>query len=112
MLRSLAVLAVLVALVAFAPAAPAAPEPGITASPFTNYLLVRVLPNGREVTLATFAVTSWDSQEQLIRATAFAAAGQNRTNNPSWRLIMYGPIDPPGTYWTDDDRVWDSLQQP
>jgi len=88
--------------------ASAAPPPGITADPYTNYLLVRVLPNGTEKDLAAFEVTSWDSQEQLVRAVAFQAAAQQRTNNPSWRLILYGPIDPPLTYWTDDDRIWDS----
>jgi hypothetical protein len=107
MKRILALATVVVAL-ALAGPSPAAPPPGITADPFTNYLLVRVLPNGTEKELVAFEVTSWDSQEQLIRTVAFQAAQQERTNNPSWRLIMYGPIDPPLTYWTDDDRIWDS----
>lgn len=111
MKKVISLVLVFLALVLAAPAV-AAPEPGITADPFTNYLLVRVLPNGREVEVATFAVTSWDSQEQLIRATAFQAARQQRTNNPSWVLIMYGPIDPPLTYWTDDDRIWTSALLP
>lgn len=100
---------VLIALVLATPVV-AAPEPGITQDPFTNYLLTRVLPNGRETVVGTFEVTSWDSQEQLIRATAFAASRQNRTNNPSWTLVLYGPIDPPSTYWTNDDRIWTSAQ--
>lgn len=89
------------------PATVAAPPPGVTADPTTNYVLTRVLPNGNEKDLATFQVTDWE-QSTLIREVALQAARQNRVNNPSWRLILYGPVDPPVTYWTDDDRVWDS----
>jgi hypothetical protein len=107
-MRRLLVLVSVVAALAVSVPAVAAPPPGLPYDPYTNYLLVRVLPNGTEKELAAFEVTSWDSQEQLIRSVALQAARQQRTNNPSWRLILYGPIDPPLTYWTDGDRVWDS----
>ena len=107
MRRLLAVMVVVVAFVLAVPAL-AAPPPNLPYDPFTHYLLVRLLPNGTEKELAGFEVTSWDSQEQLIRSVALEAARQQRTNNPSWRLILYGPVDPPFTYWTDDDRIWGS----
>ena len=91
-----------------APGSAVAAPPQTTADPFTNYLVTRVLPNKNEIVLATFAVTSWDSQEQAIRAATFQYVDQQRLNNPSWRIVMYGPIDPPETYWTNDDRIWDS----
>lgn len=109
-------LAVAVASLALVPSAMASPDPNDNAldgvDPLTNYVLTRILPNGRETVLGTFQVTSWDSQEQLIRSVAFEAARQNRTNNPSWRLVLYGPIDPPSTFWTDGDRIWTSDTQP
>ncbi len=88
-----------------------APPPGSSFDPLTHYLLTRVLPNRTEVILDGFEVTSWDDQEQLIRAVAFDAARQRRTNNPSWTLMLYGPTDPPSTYWTNDDRIWTSAQE-
>lgn len=103
-------LVIVLAALALSAQATAAPPPGSEFDPYTHYLLTRVLPNGNEVILDGFEVTSWDSQEQLIRAVAFEAARQQRTNNPSWTLVMYGPIDPPSTYWTDDDRIWTSAQ--
>lgn len=100
------------AALALSSSAVAAPPPGEPADPFTNYILTRILPNGNERVLETFEVTSWGDQELLIRAVAFEAVRQNRTNNPSWRLVLYGPIDPPSTYWTDGDRIWTSDTQP
>jgi hypothetical protein len=75
--------------------------------PTTNFVVTRILPNGSERVLASATVTD-ATQEQVIRQTAFLAARQNRTNNPSWRIVIYGPVDPPSTFWTNDDRVWDS----
>jgi hypothetical protein len=108
MLKRLLMLVSVVAALAVTVPAVAAPPPDLPYDPFTHYLLVRLLPNGTEKELAAFEVTSWDDQEQLIRSVAFQAARQQRTNNPSWRLILYGPVDPPFTYWTDDDRIWGS----
>ena len=87
----------------------AAPDPAdlVGVDPYTTFVVTRILPNQREIVLDTASVTDWDS-EQLIRATALEAARQNRTNNPSWRIVIYGPIDPPSTFWTNDDRIWDS----
>jgi len=103
------IVTIVVTIAALAVSAPAvAAPPQSTANPLTNYLVTRVLPNKSEVVLDTFLVTSWDSQEQAIRATALQYATLQRTNNPSWRVVLYGPIDPPSTYWTDDDRIWDS----
>lgn len=103
------IITTLVAIAALAVASPAvAAPPPTTADPFTNYLVTRVLPNKSEVVLDTFLVTSWDSQEQAIRAATFQYVNLQRTNNPSWRIVMYGPVDPPFTYWTNDDRIWDS----
>lgn len=65
-----------------------------------------MLPNGNEIALGTFLVTSWDEQEQVIRAVSFQYADEQRINNPSWQVIIYGPTD--GWYWTIDDRIWDS----
>lgn len=110
MRRFLSLLAIAAAFVV--PATATAAPPQSTADPFTNYLVTRVLPNKSEVVLATFLVTSWDSQEQAIRAATFQYVDQQRLNNPSWRIVMYGPIDPPETYWTNDDRIWDSAVNP
>ena len=102
-------LAALFAALALAAPVAAAPDPGDLegVDPYTTFVITRILPNGNEKVLATASVTDWE-QEQLVRAVAIGAAQQNRTNNPSWRIVIYGPIDPPSTFWTDDDRIWDS----
>jgi hypothetical protein len=83
--------------------------PPVTAGidPLVTFVVTRILPNQRETILGTASITETD-KDAVVRATAQAAARQNRTNNPSWRIVIYGPIDPPATWYTNDDRVWDS----
>jgi hypothetical protein len=85
-----------------------APPPGSPADPTRSFCLTRRLPNGTETILGTNTVSDINvlSEEQAVRAVATEAATQQRTNNPAWRLFLYGPTN--GGYWTDDDRVWDS----
>ena len=85
----------------------AAPDPDPTIDPFTTFAVYRILPNQREVLLGSASMNETNG-DALVRATAQAAARQNRTNNPSWRIVIYGPIDPPGTWYTNGDRIWDS----
>lgn len=103
------ILAALAAALILAVPATAAPDSDdlVGVDPYTTFVVTRILPNQREVVLGTASVEDWDA-EQLIRATALAAARQNRTNNPSWRIVIYGPIDPPFTFYTNGDRIWDS----
>ncbi len=70
-----------------------------------SFLVVRRLANGNNRELATVQITDI-SQEQIIRETALQAARQNRTNNPAWRILIYGPTN--GGPYTEDDIVWDS----
>lgn len=90
--------------------ATAAPNPDdlVGVDPYTTFVVTRILPNQREVVLATASVDAGYTSDQVIRETVQAAARQNRTNNPSWRIVIYGPIDPPSTFWTNGDRIWDS----
>lgn len=88
---------------------PAPNNPGV--DPYTHYLATRILPNGNEQVLDSFEVTSWDDQEQVIRQVTFDYARLQRINNPAWRIVIYGPIDPPATAYTDDDRIWGSWLQ-
>ena len=103
------ILAVVFAALVLASPVAAAPDPDdlVGVDPYTTFVITRILPNQREIVLDTASITDWDS-EQLIRATALGAARQNRTNNPSWRIVIYGPIDPPSTFYTNGDRIWDS----
>jgi hypothetical protein len=82
-----------------------APDPADIPDPENSYVATRLLPNGREPVLAIQSISDW-TQEQVIRAAAFLAARQNRTNNPAWRIFIYGPSN--GGPITDDDRIWDS----
>lgn len=98
----------LVLAVPTAGAAPSQSDPDLAGvDPFATFVVTRILPNGNERVLGTAAIESVE-QEQLIRSVALAAGRQNRTNNPSWRIVIYGPIDLPSTWYTDDDRIWDS----
>lgn len=73
--------------------------------PESQYWVVRRMPNGSNRELGVFSITDW-SQTQLIREVALQAARQNRTNNPAWRILIYGPTN--GGPHTEDDIVWDS----
>lgn len=83
------------------------PPPQAAAAPENEYLVVRRLPNGDNVTLDTFAYDETSqTDEQRIRQITLDAARQQRTNNPAWRIIIYGPTN--GGPYTDDDIIWDS----
>jgi hypothetical protein len=85
-----------------------APDPDdITVDPYKGFVLTRILPNQREVVLAQAEITE-EQGDEIIRQIALEAGRQNRTNNPAWVLVVYGPIDPPSTFYTNGDRVWDS----
>lgn len=78
----------------------------VAASPETEFLVVRRLPNGQDRELARFTWTGTSEDDARVRAIAFEAARQNRTNNPAWLILIFGPAN--GTTWTDDDIVWSS----
>lgn len=80
--------------------------PPVAASPETEFLVVRRLSNGRDIELARFAWTGTVEDDARVRAIAFEAARQNRTNNPAWLILIFGPAN--GPTWTDDDIVWSS----
>lgn len=94
------------------PAGFAAPDPNDNllegADPFNSFVVTRILPNQREVALAVLPLADGWTTSTVVRDVTLQAARQNRTNNPSWTIVVYGPIDPPLTFWTNDDRVWDS----
>lgn len=110
-MRRIALAFVAVAALAVASPAVAAPDPDdlVGVNPQTHFVACRILPNQREIVLQTY---DWNdgalSTEQAIRQTILSFARTQRVNNPSWRIVIYGPIDPPSTFWTNDDRVWDS----
>jgi hypothetical protein len=95
--------------------APAAPEvfggnppTGLPYDPYQTYLVTRQLPNGNELFLEAFTVSADWGNQQAIRAVTLDYVDQQKTNNPAWRILLYGPIDPPLTYWTADDIIWNS----
>lgn len=75
-----------------------------------TYRLTRLRSNNTETILGEWTVDDMSAagltQEQLIRQTAFDAAEQQRTNNPAWHLLLYGPTN--GGPYTRDDVIWDS----
>jgi hypothetical protein len=76
--------------------------------PFTTFLVTRQLPNGNELFLAAYSIADDFGNEQAIRALTYQYVDQQKVNNPAWRILLYGPIDPPSTYWTADDIIWNS----
>lgn len=82
-----------------------APDP--VANPEETFVVTRLLPNGRENTIDTF---DWGdgtlSQEQAVRQVVEEFVREQRTNNPAWVILVYGPTN--GGPHTDDDRIWDS----
>lgn len=102
---------VLIALaLALAVPAQAAPDPDDLAGvdPYTTFVVARILPNGSERVLGTASLEDGYTTDQIVREAVLVASRQNRINNPSWRIVIYGPIDPPQLWYTDGDRVWDS----
>ena len=98
---------VFAALVLAAPAA-AAPNQNCCTDPFNQFVATRILPNGNEVTLAVYSLEAGYTTDQAVRETVFAFVRAERVNNPAWVIVIYGPVDPPFTFYTDDDRIWDS----
>jgi hypothetical protein len=101
-----AFIAAAVVVLALAGGALALPPPNTNADPTLNFLVTRILPNGNEIVLDTFAWTGSQADEERIRQLALSFGRLNRTNNPAWHVVVYGPTD--GAYWTEDDRVWSS----
>lgn len=99
--------ALVVALALLSPTASAAPDADATIDPYTTFAVYRVLPNQRETLLFSASMSETDG-DAVIRSVAQQAARQNRTNNPAWVIVIYGPIDPPQTWYTNGDRIWDS----
>lgn len=78
-------------------------------SPQNEYLIVRLLPNGQEIVLDRFSIVSQEEDNQAVVALAADAARRHRTNNPAWRILIYGPSNT--DTWTRDDVIWDSLTE-
>lgn len=81
-----------------------APNP--VPNPDLTFVVTRILPNGRETTLATYSLEAGFTTDQVIRATVLQFARAERVNNPAWVIVIYGPSN--GGPHTNDDRVWDS----
>lgn len=103
------VAALAVALVLASPVS-SAPSPGDLSGvdPFSTFVVTRILPNGNERVLATATLEDGWTTSTVIREVVLSAARQQRINNPAWVIVIYGPIDPPFTWYTNGDRVWDS----
>lgn len=82
--------------------------PQVAHDPFTTFLVTRQLPNENELFLEAFTVADDFSNEQAVRQLVYQYASLNKTNNPAWRILLYGPIDPPSTYWGAGDIIWNS----
>jgi hypothetical protein len=106
------VAATVLALALAVPVAQAAPDPAdqglVGVDPFNSFVVTRILPNQRETVLAALPLEEGWTTSTVVREVALQAARQQRTNNPAWVIIIYGPVDPPFTFWTNQDRVWDS----
>ena len=97
---------------AFTGGAVAVPEvfggnpPAGVADPEHTFLVTRQLPNENELLLNTFTTDSGYTNDQAIRDATYTYSKLQRTNNPSWRIIIYGPTN--GGYYTADDIIWNS----
>ena len=105
-MRRVVLACVAVVACAFPAAALAAPPPGASTDPGYNFIVTRVLPNGTEKVLDLFAVTDDFQTEQAVRTVTLNYVYLQKTNNPAWLIVLYGPTD--GQYWTDDDAIWNS----
>ena len=76
--------------------------------PEWTFLVARILPNGNEIVLGTFAYSDSEGNQQAIRTISQEAARQNRTNNPAWRIVIYCPTNSPLEWYVNGDRCWDS----
>jgi len=88
----------------------AAPDPGdlVGVDPFNAFVATRILPNGNEKVLAVYTLEAGYTTDAVIRAAVLAFVRAERVNNPAWVIVIYGPVDPPFTFYTNGDRVWDS----
>src|SRR3990167_273328 len=102
------ILAVLFAALVLAAPVAAAPNTNCCSDPFNQFVATRILPNGNEVTLAVYSLEAGYTNDQAVRETVFAFVRAERVNNPAWVIVIYGPVDPPFTFYTNDDRIWDS----
>lgn len=93
---------------ALASGASAAPPPNCCDDPFNQFVITRVLPNGNEVKLGLYSLEAGYTTDQVVRREVYVFACSQRLNNPAWVVVVYGPIDPPATFYTDGDRIWDS----
>lgn len=50
--------------------------------------------------------TGTQEDEDRVRQIILESARQNRTNNPAWLILIFGPAN--GPTWTDDDIIWSS----
>jgi len=99
--------ALFAALVLAAPVA-AAPNTNCCSDPFNQFVATRILPNGNEVTLDVFQLEEGWTTSTVVREVVLSSVRQERVNNPAWVIVVYGPVDPPFTFYTNDDRIWDS----
>lgn len=108
-MRVLSLAVVFVSALVLAGPASSAPPVVNGVDPEWNFLVARILPNGNEQVLGTFAYTGSEADQQLIRSLSQEAARQNRTNNPAWRIVIYCPTNSPLEWYVNGDRCWDSL---
>jgi hypothetical protein len=106
MKRLLLVAAIVLAV--FAASASAAPNTNCCTNPYLQFVITRLLPNQNEITLATYSVEEGYTSDQVVRQQVYLFACSTRLNNPAWVVIVYGPVDPPFTFYTNGDRIWDS----
>ena len=104
------IIAVLFAALALAAPVAAAPDPAdlVGVDPFNAFVATRILPNSNEKVLAVYTLEAGYTTDQAVRETVFAFVRAERVNNPAWVIVIYGPVDPPFTFYTNDDRIWDS----
>jgi opacity protein-like surface antigen len=107
-MKRILLVSIIAALALTATPVQAAPNPNCCSDPYNQFVATRILPNGNEVTLAVYSLEAGYTTDQAIRATVLAFVRQERINNPAWVIVIYGPIDPPSTFYTNGDRVWDS----
>lgn len=107
-MRRLFTVAALAAALAVPAVPAAAPNPNCCSDPYNQFVVTRVLPNLNEVTLAVYSLDAGYTSDQVIRQAVYEFARTERLNNPAWVVVIYGPIDPPQTFYTNGDRIWDS----
>ena len=82
------------------------PPQGLAYIPGQTFLVTRQLPNGNELEIGHFVQAADYSNQQAIRDVTYLFVNERKTNNPAWRILLYGPTN--GGYWTADDIIWNS----